>query len=211
MLLMTDGPDRAPVAAQTVRVEAGEVAGVAVRQGQLLKIVAAGECAVACLYGFSDVRPDVFLSVHHTRVFSNSYLLVPGMRLVTNRRRPMMVLGKDSVGHHDLLFPASTTEYLAARGYAGQIGCADAVSAEIKRLGLAPPKLPDPVNLFLRTQLHRDGRIEPMENGTESGDHVIFRVLIDSTFIVSACCTGIEGNDRTAPLELRVAEDLSDL
>jgi hypothetical protein len=50
-----------------------------------------------------------------------------------------------------------------------------------------------------------------LKNATRTGDHVIFRVVTDATFIVAACCTGIEGNDKEAPLRLSVAEDLHGL
>jgi uncharacterized protein YcgI (DUF1989 family) len=80
-------------------------------------------------------------------VFS-TYLLSLGMRLVTNRRRPMMVLGKDTVGMHDLLLPASTTAYLNARGYRARR------DRRCRRRGLQAKsglQLPDPINLFLHT------------------------------------------------------------
>ena len=112
---------------------------------------------------------------------------------------------------HDLLLAASSSAYLSARGHSGKIGTADAVRMELGRLGIKAPKVPDPVNLFLHTRLHQDGRIEALPNRTRAGDHVIFRVLIDTTFIVSACCTGVEGNDEPAPLWLGVAEDLAGL
>ena len=211
MLLTIDPPARRPLPLRAISVAAGEVGSIEVKQGQLLKISVAGDGAVASLYGFAARDPEVFLSVHHTRVFSNSYVLSLGMRLVTNRRRPIMVLGQDSVGMHDLLLPASSTAYLAARGYAGQMGTADAVSEEMSRLDIRAPKLPDPVNLFLHTRVHQDGTIEALSNRTRAGDHVIFRVLIDATFVVSACCSGIEGNDRPAALRVSAAEDLSDL
>ena len=112
---------------------------------------------------------------------------------------------------HDLLLPASSSAYLTARGYTGQTGTAEAVGSELSRLGIQAPKLPDPVNLFLHTRVHQDGTIEALANRTRAGDHVIFRVLIDATFVVSACCTGIEGNDNPVPLRLSSAESLSDL
>src|SRR5882672_10396715 len=177
MLLTIDPPARAPLPPRTISVAAGEACSIDARQGQLLKISAAGDGAVASLYGFAARDPEIFLSVHHTRVFSNSYVLTLGMRLVTNRRRPMMVLGKDSVGMHDLLLPASSSAYLTARGYAGQTGTAEAVRMEMSRLEIRAPKLPDPVNLFLHTRVHQDGIIETLANRTRAGDHVILRVL----------------------------------
>jgi len=211
MLLMRESYQETAVRtlAEPVQVAAGSIGSIRVLRGQLLRITAQGDGAVASLFGFSLADPAVWLSVHHTRVFSNSYLLGSGMRLVNNRRRPMMVLGKDSVKRHDLLLPASTTAFLAERGYPGE-GCLDALRGELARLGMVVPKLPDPINLFMHVKLTREGEILPETNLTQAGDSITCRVVMDTQFIVSACNTGIEGNDRPAPLLLSVAENLHD-
>ncbi|PIF20721.1 urea carboxylase-associated family protein [Candidatus Pantoea floridensis] len=211
MLLMRESYEETAVRtlAEPVQVAPGSVGSIRVLRGQLLRITALGEGAVASLFGFSLADPAVWLSVHHTRVFSNSYLLGSGMRLVNNRRRPMMVLGKDSVKRHDLLLPASTTAFLAERGYQGE-GCLEGVRGELARLGRVVPKLPDPINLFMHVKLTREGDILPETNQTKAGDSITCRVVMDTEFIVSACNTGIEGNDKPAPLLLSVAENLHD-
>ena len=211
MLLMRESFEETAVRtlAEPVQVAPGSIGSIRVLRGQLLRITAQGDGAVASLFGFSLADPAVWLSVHHTRVFSNSYLLGSGMRLVNNRRRPMMVLGKDSVKRHDLLLPASTTVFLAERGYPGE-GCLDALRGELARLGMVVPKLPDPINLFMHVKLTREGDILPETNLTKAGDSITCRVVMDTQFIVSACNTGIEGNDRPAPLLLSVAENLHD-
>ncbi|MFZ4214407.1 urea carboxylase-associated family protein [Pantoea endophytica] len=211
MLLMRESYEETAVRtlAEPVQVAAGSIGSIRVLRGQLLRITAQGDGAVASLFGFSLADPAVWLSVHHTRVFSNSYLLGSGMRLVNNRRRPMMVLGKDCVKRHDLLLPASTTAFLAERGYPGE-GCLDALRGELARLGMVVPKLPDPINLFMHVKLTREGEILPETNLTQTGDSITCRVVMDTQFIVSACNTGIEGNDRPAPLLLSVAENLHD-
>lgn len=211
MLLMRENYQEtaARTLAEPVPVAPGSIGSIRVLRGQLLRITAQGDGAVASLFGFSLADPAVWLSVHHTRVFSNSYLLGSGMRLVNNRRRPMMVLGKDSVKRHDLLLPASTTAFLTERGYAGE-GCLDALLGELARLGMVVPKLPDPINLFMHVKLTREGDILPETNLTKAGDSITCRVVMDTQFIVSACNTGIEGNDRPAPLLLSVAENLHD-
>ncbi|WP_277967198.1 urea carboxylase-associated family protein [Pantoea trifolii] len=211
MLLMRESYEETAVRtlAEPVQVAPGSIGSIRVLRGQLLRITAQGDGAVASLFGFSLADPAVWLSVHHTRVFSNSYLLGSGMRLVNNRRRPMMVLGKDSVKRHDLLLPASTTAFLRERGYQGE-GCLDALRGELARLGMVVPKLPDPINLFMHVKLTREGDILPETNLTKAGDSITCRVVMDMQFIVSACNTGIEGNDRPAPLLLSVAENLHD-
>jgi uncharacterized protein YcgI (DUF1989 family) len=110
-----------------------------------------------------------------------------------------------------LLKPASTSAYLAEQGYVGQTGCIESVGALIGTLGIKPPKLPDPINLFMHVVLHQDGRIEPLPNTTRAGDFIACRVVTDMVFIVSACCTGIAGNDTPGALELSSAEELDEL
>src|SRR6202022_1442906 len=122
MLLLKEPPARASLAPRTIAVPAGESRAIEVESGQIFRIEAKEAGAVASMFGFSRDNPDVFMSVHHTRVFSNSYVLQAGMRIVTNRRRAMMVLGKDTSGRHDLLLPASTNAFLREKGYAGQTG-----------------------------------------------------------------------------------------
>jgi uncharacterized protein YcgI (DUF1989 family) len=211
MLLLKDTPNRAPLPPVRVLVPAGESRAIEVKAGQILRITAKENGATAALFGFSRANPDIFLSVHHTRVFSNSYVLQAGMRIVSNRRRALMVLGKDSVGRHDLLLPASSTAFLEENGYAGQTGCIESVARVIAEQGLTPPKLPDPINLFMHVDLHQDGTIEPQPNVTRADDCVACRVVADLVFVVSACCTGIPGNDRPGALELAAAEELIDL
>jgi len=210
MLLLKEPFSRVPLPPQTVYVPGGESRAIDVKAGQILRVEAKGQGAVASIFGFSRTDHDVYISVHHTRVFSNSYVLQAGMRIVSNRRRALMVLGKDSVGKHDLLLPASTTAYLVEQGYVGHTGCVESVSELIKTLGLKPPKIPDPVNLFMHVSLHQDGRIEPLPNITRVGDFVACRVVADMVFIVSACCTGIPGNDIPRSLELSVVEELNE-
>jgi len=134
------------------------------------------------------VKDDLreFLSPHHTRVFSNSFLLTLGMRLVTNRRRPIMVLGEDTVSTHDLLWPASDARYLSSQGYTKVTGCAENAQNALKELGISLPKLPDPVNLFLNIELDNEGNLTPKELKSSAGDHVLFRVLIDCICVVSS-------------------------
>ena len=169
-----------------VEIPGGEARAIYVYQGQLLSVVDLFGRQPATL--FAIVKDDLreFLSPHHTRVFSNSFLLKLGMRLVTNRRRPIMVLGEDTVGTHDLLWPASDAHYLSSQGYTKATGCAENAQNAFKELGISLPKLPDPVNLFLNIELDNEGNLTPKKLKSSAGDHVLFRVLIDCICVVSS-------------------------
>jgi len=195
-----------PEAALTVSY--GEAIVFSATRGQLLTVTDLQGRRPACLFAWTSADPAEFLSPHHTRVFSNSYLLKLGMRLVTNRRRPMLVLGRDSAGRHDLLMPASDDASLAAAGLEGERGCIEAVRAAVGRAGLTPPKWPDPVTLFAAVELETDGRLIVGAAPSRAGDHVTCRVLIDGIFALAACATGIMADEGRGPLAVRVANNL---
>ena len=169
-----------------VEIPGGEARAIYAYQGQLLSVVDLFGRQPATL--FAIVKDDLreFLSPHHTRVFSNSFLLKLGMRLVTNRRRPIMVLGKDPVGTHDLLWPASDARYLSSHGHTKATGCTENAQNAFKELGISLPKLPDPVNLFLNIELDNEGNLTPKKLQSSAGGHVLFRVLIDCICVVSS-------------------------
>ena len=186
------GPDRA--------------GAVVARRGQLLTVTDVEGRQPAALFGVTLDDPRVFLSPHHTRVFSNSFMLRLGMRLVTNRRRPILVLGKDTVDTNDLLLPAVDGDYLARHGHPGRVGTVENAARAFADSGIEPPKLPDPVNLFLNVGLETDGSIVPGPLRSRAGDHVTFRVVIDATFVVATIAKDVGHWDDgpSTPLGVRV-------
>ena len=162
MPLLMKEPDAGPLPAETeIVVGADEAAAVVARRGQLLTVTDVEGRQPAALFAITLADPREFLSPHHTRVFSNSFMLRLGMRLVTNRRRPILVLGKDTADSNDLLFPAVDRDYLARHGCPGRSGAVENAIRAFTDAGVQPPKLPDPVNLFLNVALEADGSLVP--------------------------------------------------
>ena len=129
-----------------------------------------------------------------------------GMRLVTNRRRPILVLGKDTVDSNDLLFPAVDRDYLERHGHRERNGAVENAVRAFGDAGVEPPKLPDPVNLFLAVGLEADGSLVPGPLRSRTGDHVTFRVVIDATFVVATTArdVGHWNEGPSTPLRVRV-------
>lgn len=184
-LLMIDAekppfPDEADVV-----VTGGAVATARVARGQLLAIRDVDGGQPAGLFAVVAGGTNLFLSPHHTRVFSNSFKLRLGMRLVTNKRRPVLVLGV-SADHlrHDLLMP------LTEASIAGEEGGADHVRRKVRAAfaeeGVALEKAPDPVNLFLDVGVEGDGRLAPRGVSSRPGDTVVFRAVADLVVAVAS-------------------------
>ena len=137
-LLMTSESGNLPDET-TVEIPGNEARAIFVYRGQLLSITDINGKQPATLFAFLQRDLREFLSPHHTRVFSNSYILSLGMRLMTNRRRPIMVLGQDTVGTHDLLLPATDKSYLSKLGMSKSNGCVENALAALKDVGVPPP------------------------------------------------------------------------
>lgn len=208
LLLMKELDDAAPPPELALTVPHGQAVAFPAGRGQLLTVTDLEGGHPIGLFAWTMGDPAEFLSPHHTRVFSNSYILTLGMRLMTNRRRPMLVLGRDTVGHHDLLMPASDGASLAAAGLGSDNGCMEALRAAVGRTDFHPPKWPDPVNLFVDVAVCTDGRLVVGPPPSRPGDHVTCRILIDGLFVVAACTTGIMMGEGRGSLAVRVANHL---
>lgn len=208
LLLMKQPGDAAPPPELALTVPHGQAVAFAAARGQLLTVTDLAGGRPASLFAWTMRDPAEFLSPHHTRVFSNSYILTLGMRLMTNRRRPMLVLGRDTVGRHDLLMPASDSASLAGAGLGSGGGCIEAVRTAVGRTDFHPPKWPDPVNLFADVAVCTDGKLVVGPPPSRAGDHVICRILIDGLFVVAACTTGIMPGEGHGSLAVRVANHL---
>ena len=172
-LTMIDPSSAALPPEQDVMVEAGRARTLVVRQGQLLAIEVPDGGQVAALFAWTIADPSEWLSPHHTRVFGGTFILRMGTRLVTNRRRPIFVVGRDRLRRHDLLLPA-TDEAVAA------------VRAALAEAELDPPRVADPVNLFAAARLDPDGRIDVEPSPARPGERWTVRALIDSVVAVTA-------------------------
>ena len=190
-LLMIEPADGPLPPTADVEVPAGGAAIVDVVRGQLLAIESPSVGQVAALFAWTTSDPSEWLSPHHTRVFGGSFVLRMGSRLVTNRRRPMFVVGRDSLRRHDLLLPASE-------------GAVNAVTAALREAAITVPRIPDPVNLFLDARLAPDGRLDVHPSPARPGERWTVRVLIDARVAVAATPAGIRGASADPPEGLRV-------
>ena len=190
-LLMVEPDSGPPPIEADVTVDGGSAGLVRVARGQLLSIETTTGGQVAALFAWTVADASEWLSPHHVRVFGGSFTLRMGMRMVTNRRRPIFVLGRDSLRHHDLLLPASDPVIAV-------------VSSALADGGIGVPRIPDPVNLFLDARLGPDGAIDVRPCPARPGERVTLRVLIDANVIVASGPTVVAEASASPPRPLRV-------
>lgn len=184
-------------------VAGGGIAAFPVAKGQLLAIRDLEGGQPAALLAVAAGNMELVLSPHHTRVFSNSFMLRLGMRLVSNRRQPLMVLGV-SAPHlrHDLLCPVTEAAVNGPQGGASRFR--DKARAAFRAAGVEPAKIADPVNLFLGIDVNPDGSLTPRGATSKPNDRVVFRVVMDMIAAVAAPHADPPLWDRREPGPIRV-------
>ena len=133
-----------------------------VSKGQTVRVINTRGQQVVDTWAFNADDLHEFMSMAHSRVALGRIIPGVGDGLVTNRRRPILTLVEDtSGGIHDTLFAACDRwryEMLGCTEY--HENCTDNLAAALATLGLAPPKTPAPLNLFMNIPVIDGNRVE---------------------------------------------------
>jgi uncharacterized protein len=171
-------------------------------RGERLRLVNTHGQQVVDTWAFN--RDDIaeFMSMEHTRAHLQKILPTTGDTLYSNRRRPMLSFVEDtSGGIHDTLIAACDAPRYELLGVAGHHdSCADNLRAALAELGLAPPEIPAPLNMFMNIPVGPGGAISFAPSIAGLGSHVVLRAEIDLIIVFSACpqdIVPINGLDRT--------------
>ena len=144
---------------------------------------------VADMFAFAVPDLDEFLSTQHTRSCAQRLTPVVGEAFYSNRRRPMLAFeGDSSPGTHDLLLSACDQARYTLLGHsAPHRNCVANMTEALAELGLKPPEIPSPVNLFEKVAIGSDGSLVIEPPLAARGDSVTLRALMDLVLVISAC------------------------
>jgi uncharacterized protein YcgI (DUF1989 family) len=167
-----------------------------VSRGQVLRIeqVRGGQVVDLNLFGLSDARER--LSASRTRVLHGlSIALGDTLWSAAPRERPLMTLIADSAGaRHDVTFPAcSAFEYAFASGVTGHTNCAEIQAESIRRFGLMPDDVHDPLNLWMESGA-TDDRLWWRLTPTAAGDYVELLAQVSVAVSLNPCGDDVFGS-----------------
>ncbi len=165
--------------------------GRAVRlaRGQAIQIINTHGQQVVDTWCFNAADPAEFMSMEHLHASLESIFPAEGDALVTNRRRPILTLERDtSPGRHDTVIAACDRYRYALLGCTGHHDtCTDNLAAAMAELGLAAPECPSPLNLWMNIPIAPDGTVSWGEPLCKPGDHVLLRAAMDCIVVMSTC------------------------
>lgn len=173
---------------QELAIPARTGGGLRVATGEFVQVVDVAGQQCADFFAFSVEDPREYLSAEHTRVAVDRLFPQVAQSFRSSLRRPMLQLEEDhSPGIHDMLFAACDPARYAQYGVSGHASCAENLRAALRRLGVEPCHVPQPVNFFMNVAVRPDGRVEFGAPQTSAGDYVLLKAFMDCFVVVSAC------------------------
>jgi uncharacterized protein len=174
---------------QRGRVEARRGKAFRLKKSQLVRVINTHGQQVVDTWAFASEDLRECMSMEHSRVSISHIMPKAGDVFVSNRRRPMLALIADtSPGIHDTLIAACDRyryELLGCKEY--HDNCTDNLIAAMAELGLQPPEIPSPLNLFMNIPV-KDGNELSFEPPLgQAGDYVDLRAEMDCILAFSAC------------------------
>jgi uncharacterized protein len=138
-------------------------------------------------FGCEDMAE--FMSMEHSRARLLKLIPTVGDSLVTNRRRPILTIIEDtSGGVHDTLMAACDRYRYEQLGHVGHHdSCTDNLHDALAALGLAPPEVPSPLNLFMNVPVSAEGALSFAAPPAKPGGHVTLRAEMDCVVVFSSC------------------------
>jgi uncharacterized protein len=186
-------------------VPAGAGRAVALRAGQLVRVVDIEGGQVGDVFAFAADDPAEHLSASHTRTHTSRLVPRIGEVFVTNRRRPILTLVADtSPGAHDMLIAACDPERYQALGAPEHASCASNLRTALAQLGLHTDVIPQPVNVFMCIPVGASGDLSWLPAASRPGDAITFAAAMDCVFVVSACPQDLNAINGERPTAMEI-------
>ncbi len=157
--------------------------------GQAIQIINTHGQQVVDTWCFNDADMTEFLSMEHLHAMLESIFPAEGDALVTNHRRPILTLERDtSPGRHDTVIAACDRHRYALLGCDDDHdNCTDNLASALAELGLEAAECPSPLNLWMNIPIGADGGVTWGEPLCKPGDYVVLRAAMDCIVVLSAC------------------------
>jgi uncharacterized protein YcgI (DUF1989 family) len=171
----------------TIPARRGKAARVA--RGQSVRVINTHGEQVVDTWAFNSADLGEFMSMEHSRAGMLHLTPRVGDTLLTNHRRPILTLVEDTAGNiHDTLMAACDRwryEGLGCTEY--HDNCQDNLFEGFRELGLTPPEVPSPLNLFMNIPWTAEGGLSFEPPVSTPGSYVVLRAEMDLVIAFSAC------------------------
>jgi uncharacterized protein len=173
----------------TITIPARRGSAAYVAAGEIVRVINTHGQQVVDTWAFNRHDITEFMSMEHTRSWLRRLMPRVGDALVTNHRRPILTILEDtSSGIHDTLLAACDRyryELLGCTDY--HDNCTDNLRQALTELGLTPPDVPSPLNLFMNIPWAADGALALEPPKSTPNSYIRLRAEMDLVVAFSAC------------------------
>jgi len=181
--------------------------GVFVERDQWVKVVNPKGTQVSDLFAFVRDSPDEYLCPRTT--MTRQRRLYPRVEepFYSIKRRPLLMLEEDTVGVHDLFYPACDEYMYRGWGEENHPSCRGNLNAVLKELDFKPGGYAEPHNLFQDSPaIDMEGNLQVRQSPAEPGDYVLLKAL-DNLLVIATSCSvdrGVLNGDKPTEIVLEV-------
>ncbi len=186
---------------------------VAVAAGHSVEVVNTHGTQVVDFWAIRADRPEIALSMQHSRVRWRNLRPRPGDDLLDEERQTILTLTSDtSPGVHDTVIAACDPfRYAQLGAEPGHRSCCENFAEALAELSIVRRSpVPAPLNLFMNIPWDLDGNITFEPTVSAPGDRVVFQAVCDVVVIASACpmdIVPINGPGGGTPVDIDLVTD----
>ncbi|WP_211175667.1 urea carboxylase-associated family protein [Paenibacillus sp. SZ31] len=117
-----------------------------------------------------------------------TYRIKPGQFVYSNQYQPLLKIVRDTVGVHDFFNSACRPEmYEVLYDKKDHASCYHNLNTALEPFGILPPDQHYPFNLFMKSVVDSQGKIDVVAPDSRAGDYIEMEALMDLTIGLSAC------------------------
>jgi uncharacterized protein YcgI (DUF1989 family) len=190
---------------QRVRIPPQSGAAFLLDKGLTLRITTPEPEQVCDLIAFGRDRTE-WLSTGRSIDYNETIYLTSGHVLYSNRSNPMLTIGRDDCGRHDLLFaPCSPEMFQKLYNFgADHPSCFRNLADNLAPFGIGGDQIPTTFNLFMNADLAPNGSIKVVPPLNKAGDVVELVAEMDLIVGLTACSAELSNNWRFKPIDYEI-------
>jgi hypothetical protein len=159
------------------------------KQSQVVKIIDVEGKQVADLVAFNAEDIKEKLSTGVTLDINESLFVKENDILFSNRYNKMLFVVKDTVGKHDILYPACSPRMYRYQYKIKEYhpSCLENLTEPLKKHGITEDDIPTPFNTFQNSQVSSNGKLTIEEPLSKGEDYIELKAEMNLIVAVSAC------------------------
>lgn len=170
-------------------IEAQKGAAFVLNKNQYIRIIDIEGKQVADFIAFNKENKKEKLSTGVTLDNNGSLFIKKGDFLFSNKYNKMLKVVKDTVGKHDILYPACSPEMYKYQYNISKYhpSCLENLTKAIKDYDLTEKDVPTPFNIFMNTKISSGGGIKVEEPMSKAGDYIELKAEMNLIIAIAAC------------------------